>query len=435
MSLEGGNLAILCGAGLSMGSPTDLPSAAALTTTCVAAYESITGDTVPVSQRADLEAFASFLIDRNQLVVPFIERIVPWEARFQRRPNAGHVAIADLLLSNAIVAAVSTNYDTHIEDASADLGEGDPRGALDGVEANLYADRYKPLLKLHGCCRRSRNETVWHPRQLDDPTISARISSAATWLAGHLQGRDLLIVGFWSDWAYLNAVLESCVQSVRPQAIIVVNPDTASTLQTKAHSLWSWTQACGAHFFHEEEPAEVFLHDLRRVALEQFVRRLLFASTGKFLDLLGREFSGTLPDLALLSVEALFAFRHDIAARASDEPVRTQRPEGLEHAGAILLRMIELDAEFLGDMLVLNGEGIRLIRRPSGTRMSQVRADLDSAGGLSPAVDRVVCVDCLSDSLPSDIVRGSRPAGIVRGGSSATWMSIDEFYPYLGIAV
>lgn len=435
VSLESGNLAILCGAGLSMGAPTRLPSAATLTTDAVAKYEAITGDTVPAEHREDLEAFADFLIDRGHLIAPFIERVVPWETRFQRCPNPGHAAIADLLLSNAIVAAISTNYDTHIEDAAADLGEGDPRPALDGVEANLHSSRHRPLLKIHGCCRRSRNETIWHKRQLEEAAISGRIASAAAWLAGNLQGRDLLIVGFWSDWAYLNTVLESCIQDVAPQAIIVVNPGTEEELGEKAPGLSEWGRSCGVDFFHEREFAEVFLEDLRRVASELFVRMLLHASRTKFEDLLGRAFGGSLPDLTTLSVEALYALRHDLTSPGNGEPARTLRPDGLEYAGAILLRTIELGGEVTGNVVVLDGEGIRFVRRPSGTRMSQIRSEMDAAGDMPPGVDRVVCIDCLDDSAPSHIVRGSRPPGVVRRGSSALWISDREFHDRLGIAI
>ena len=62
--------------------------------------------------------------------------------------------------------------------------------------------------KIHGCCVKERVNTIWCNQQLTaDPTIRARIERYKTWLLASLPNKDLLIIGFWTDWKYLNDVL------------------------------------------------------------------------------------------------------------------------------------------------------------------------------------------------------------------------------------
>src|SRR2546430_2786721 len=52
--------------------------------------------------------------------------------------------------------------------------------------------------------------------------IDARIAGIQAWLDVRLQHKDLVVVGFWSDWAYLNDALVACVGTGTPARIIVV---------------------------------------------------------------------------------------------------------------------------------------------------------------------------------------------------------------------
>ena len=190
-----------------MSSPTNLSSATALAQTCAGKYTQITGSPLPDDVRTDLELLADHFLGLNRLRE--LLHFVPWES-FSRNPNGGHVAVADFLCCGALTLATTTNYDTHIEDAALQLGEGDFQSALDGVEAGELPDRHRPLVKLHGCHRRDRANTLWAHSQLDGNTgntaIRERLDRTRTWLTGQFAGRDLIIVGFWTDWDYLNDV-------------------------------------------------------------------------------------------------------------------------------------------------------------------------------------------------------------------------------------
>lgn len=70
--------------------------------------------------------------------------------------------------------------------------------------------------------------------QLTEPTIATRIDKSKVWMAANLRQKDLLIVGFWSDWEYLNAVISSALGNVQPLSVTVVDLSPADVLQQKA---------------------------------------------------------------------------------------------------------------------------------------------------------------------------------------------------------
>ena len=102
-----------------------------------------------------------------------------------------------------------TNYDVLIERAAAQLG-GEVEVALDGDEAAFFKTC---ILKIHGCQRR-KLATVWCPEQLDKEPILSHMEKSQVWLKSQLRLKDLISVGFWSDWSYLNDLLESCVNGI-----------------------------------------------------------------------------------------------------------------------------------------------------------------------------------------------------------------------------
>ena len=76
-------------------------------------------------------------------------------------------------------------------------------GALTGREALEFTNDANPLIKFHGCLTRKR-ETLWTQAQLADPPIADRIHSCSEWMRLQLPNKDLVVIGFWTDWGYLN---------------------------------------------------------------------------------------------------------------------------------------------------------------------------------------------------------------------------------------
>src|SRR4051812_14601986 len=89
----------------------------------------------------------------------------------------------------------------------------------------------------------SPEETVWTKSQLGEPIIASRIEKSRVWMAANLREKDLLVVGFWTDWAYLNEVIGNALTGVTPLSVTVVDMATTQQLQDKAPDLWNLAHA------------------------------------------------------------------------------------------------------------------------------------------------------------------------------------------------
>ena len=207
--MNAGRLVILCGAGLSMAQPSNLPAAWKVAEMCFDEYKLKIDPSIDMALRHDLEALAEHFVGLKNLKTVFIENIVPW-VEFERPPNPGHAAIADFLITKNFAAGLSGNYDKLIERCAWNYGA-DFVGSLDGDEATVANYKQAPLLKFHGCGHRDRSSTVWATSQLDDLNIASRIEKSKVWMAANLRKKDLLVVGFWSDWNYLNQILDGAI--------------------------------------------------------------------------------------------------------------------------------------------------------------------------------------------------------------------------------
>jgi hypothetical protein len=58
----------------------------------------------------------------------------------------------------------------------------------------------------------------------------------------NLPGRHLVVVGFWSDWGYLNDVLADAFSIATAASVTVVSPGDSASLETKAPLLWGSQQ-------------------------------------------------------------------------------------------------------------------------------------------------------------------------------------------------
>jgi hypothetical protein len=214
-SLYAGRLALICGAGLSMAGPSSLPSAAVLARKAKTKYDETFGTSrLPLAESIDDQA--QFFFERGELYTVYLRTYID-RHDFAAPPNAGHFAVADLLLISGITTAVSTNVDTLIEGAGDTLlghiGAGISRAMVAAVPHNQC-----PLLKVHGCWSDPAT-TIWARGQVDAEPFRKRIHEAGRWLEVRLLDRDLLIVGYWTDWDYLNEVLRRALGAVTPSRV------------------------------------------------------------------------------------------------------------------------------------------------------------------------------------------------------------------------
>src|ERR1017187_5737276 len=148
------------------------------------------------------------------------------------------------------------------------------RGALDGQEAQTFGANESPLVKFHGCLHIDRKKTLWTSGQLVDPAITQRISTCSDWMKLVFPGKDLVVVGFWTDWGYLNSVLASALCAGGFNSITVVDPASGAALQVKAPTLWTTLTSGTTQFLHIQASGSDALVELQkafsRVWLKKF---------------------------------------------------------------------------------------------------------------------------------------------------------------------
>lgn len=423
-------LSVLAGAGLSMAPPSSLPSAAALAVTAKGRYAATYGNTRPPLPDP-LEQQAEFFFQRGELATVYFNTLVGHHA-FAGPPNEGHYAVADFLLIHALRSTVTTNVDTMIETAGQSL-YGEIGVGLDGNELAALPPDVAPLLKLHGCRARDLPNSVWAPGQLAAEPVVTRITRSTTWLRAHLLNRDLLIVGYWTDWDYLNAVLEATLNTVTPSRVIVVDPAPTASFAAKAPALFALGERATNGFHHVQESGADFLTDLRRQFSRTFVRRVLHSGGDDY-----AAHAGAPANIAWLEPQAtdnslLWQIRRDLEGCLPNKPAQSRMPPAGESlVGLTILQLQAAGAVVEGPYWKLGTKVVRVLR---AVNKLLHRVEADYAWETAPAIapDIVIAVGAESQLLPAHIARSGTPSTIARG-SKSTWYNRPDALSALGIA-
>ena len=419
-SMEAGRLVILCGAGLSMAPPSSLPSAWEVAAQCYDHYAETIDPACPAEFRDDLEALAGIFVANGNLGSVFIDTLVPW-SRFVRPPNPGHAAVADFLITGAAAGAISANYDNLIERRAHEYGF-DLMASLDGDEAMVHARKHGPLLKFHGCSQRDRRATVWTTSQLtDDPVIARRIEKTKRWMAANLRERDFLVVGFWSDWSYLNAIVAEAMTDVTPLSMTVVDPAAVDVLRTKAPELWALAHAPLVRFRHVQGSGAEALDGLRKAFSQSYLRRVLTAGRAAMEAELGHPCDQAWFASPEFGSEELYALRRDAEGVPMVEAAMRRAPGPSEVLGYAHLLLRRAGARVTAKGYEHAGRRIRVVNG-AGALLASVRARFKEP--LFDEDDVVVCAGATDVGLPMDLVRAGRPGDIVRPAPMASWLDI-----------
>lgn len=421
-SMNAGRLIIVCGAGLSMAAPSNLPSARRIAEMCFDKYSQTVDPNFNPALRDNLEALAEHFVGLHTLKTVFIENLVPWES-FVATSNPGHAAIADFLITRGAVAGLSTNYDILIERHAWDYGF-DFRASLDGDQAALHANRQAPLLKFHGCAHIDRLATVWAPSQLTEPSVAQRITKSKTWMAANLRQKDLLIVGFWSDWKYLNGIINAALQDVEPLSVTVVDTSETAQLQDKAPELWAIAHGHGVTFAHVQESGADVLDELRRAFSASYLRRVFAAGRVTFETTTAAICDPTWLELPAFKAETLYRWRRDAEGVPSTKPATKKEPGQSEALGYFHLLLRRAGAEPREDGYHLNGRTIRVING-AATVLSSLRARFIEAPATIVA-DVVVAVGATDLGVPANVVRTGRIGDVVRPVAQGAWFDMQS---------
>ncbi|MBE2242144.1 MAG: SIR2 family protein [Burkholderiaceae bacterium] len=412
-----------------MAPPSSLPSAWRVAEMCFDDYRLTIDPVIDPALRDNLEALAEHFAGLNTLKAVFIEHLVPWR-EFVRPPNPGHAAVADFLITKIVVAGLSSNYDTLIERCAWDYGA-DLRGSLDGEQATVASHKQAPLLKFHGCSHIDRGSTVWAPSQLHDAIVSDRIAKSKIWMAANLRQKDMLVVGFWSDWDYLNRVLGDAVQGLDPLSVTVIDPSPIAALQTKAPGLWALAHQPQVTFSHIQESGADALDELRRAFSENYARQVLAAGSAVLVAKTGVACNPAWLTVAGLDGEALYDWRRDAEGVPSGKPAIARSPQNIDLLGYFHLLLRRAGAVQQPRGYTLAGQSIRVVNG-AGSDLSTVAKRFIEAPA-APTADVFVAAGSMDLGLPGHLVRPGITGSVVRPRAGGKWLTIEQAQAELGI--
>lgn len=428
-SMHAGRLVVICGAGLSMGAPSNLPAAWRVAESSFDKYALEVDPTCNPLMRNDLEAFAQHFVGLHTLQSVFIESLVPWHL-FVKPPNAGHAAVADFLVTRAAVAALSANYDTLIEQSA--VGNGfDFQNSLDGDEATTRSRTQAPLLKFHGCATRDRLATVWAPSQLSEPPIADRIAKSKIWMAANLRQKDLLVVGFWSDWAYLNTLLGTVLDGLAPLSVTVIDLAEATVLQAKAPDLWALANGPKVEFTHVQQSGAEALAELRKAFSRNYLRGVLAAGKQAFEVSTGAACHSAWLEPPDFDNETLYNLRRDAEGISAGQPASKSKPSQCEIVGVFHLLLRQAGAATTALGYDLAGRSIRVVNG-AGAVLNQLRSKFVEAPTIAPT-DIVVAAGATNLPLPGNVVRPGSAGSFIRPTAMGEWFDLDGARAELGI--
>lgn len=417
-SIEANRLVLLCGAGLSVPQPSGLMSAVQVSRACYDRYVPIMA--LPAAMRDNVEELARHFYDSGEFASVFLG-LVPW-SELVGQPNEGHIAAADFLICRAIEAVLTANFDPLIENWATSM-KVDMRPALDGQEAVNFARDCGPLVKFHGCHVRDRDRTLWTQAQLVDAIVSARIASCSHWMGLTLPGRDLLVVGFWTDWGYLNDVIANALNVNPFNSVTVIDPKTSAELQANAPALWARLTGGTGHFRHVRASGAEALAELR-VAFSKVWARRFYDLGQPMLEANGKSYSALVPGM---TSDEFYEFRRDAEGVPYHRAAKQKSPPlGAAAAAFFHLLLIGANATRNGAWYEYGGKLIRVIHG-AGEAVNTIRERYKEPPAARQP-DIVVCAGSLGMRVPGHLIASGRGASVVRpkAGGTTSWLTIEQ---------
>jgi hypothetical protein len=245
-----------------------------------------------------------------------------------------------------------------------------------------------------------------------------------------LAGVDLLFVGFWSDWNYLNAIFAAVLEETGPAWVMLVDPGGLGWLAAKAPQL-SAIAGDADKFVHEQMSGDVFLEELRVEFSRMWVRRFYGLGVGSFEAQMAAICPPAFLEPLPLSAAELYDVRRDSEGVPLTRVAVTREPPMSATAAAyahLLLR--NAGAVAIGSWWSFGGKTLRVVNG-GGRSLPEIREDFEEPGAM-PAADVVICAGAFELGLPGHILRRGVPGGIVRPAPYAEWLTLEEARARLG---
>jgi len=247
-------------------------------------------------------------------------------------------------------------------------------------------------------------------------------------------GKDLLIVGFWTDWGYLNEVLENLLETQAPASVTVIDPQETDRLEEKAPGLWAILSGI-PRFAHVRMSGDEALSELRSAFSGMWVRKQnrrgaeIFAdeNDGEAVD----DAHLPCPDVGCLD---LYDIRRDAEGVAYDRAARLATPDlSAGRVAYVRLRLKQAGAVEEGPYLSLNGRLIRVVNC-SNMSISRLRERYNEAPS-GRGADLVICAGATGRGTTENIVRGGGSSSLVGAtlGGEVTWATEADGLAELGL--
>jgi hypothetical protein len=423
-AIETDSLVFLCGAGLSVPLPSDLPTAVRVAQACYDTWQPT--ESLDPALRDNVDLLAGHFYARGDFERVFIQKLVPWND-LVGSPNRGHAAVADLLISRSAHAALSANFDPMIE-RWAEERKIAMRGALTGQEAVAFADVTNPLIKFHGCLQRDRERTLWTQHQLAEPQIQQRTASCSQWMNLHLPGKHLVVVGFWTDWGYLNDVLANAFAIANASSVTVIDPSPKKDLQAKAPTLWAKLNSLSHAFEHVQVSGADALDELRTAYSKAWVRK--FYALGQAAS--GKVSPAATPDA--MACDDLYNVRRDAEGVPYNHAAKWKTPAPSATQAALAhMMLLDAGATKQGAWLEHGGRLIRVVNG-AGEALATVQKRYNEPTTI-PQSEIVVCAGSIALGVPARVIASGRGASMMRPapGGGSEWLTLEEAQTELGL--
>jgi len=250
-------------------------------------------------------------------------------------------------------------------------------------------------------------------------------------MAANLRQKDLLIVGFWSDWEYLNAIISAALGEVQPLSVTVIDLLPADVLQQKAPELWQIAHADNVTFEHVRESGADALDELRRAFSASYLRQVLVGGRVIFEHTTGIVCDPTWLEMADFDSETLYGWRRDAEGVSTAEPATRIRPGNSEALGFFHLLLRRAGATQRADGYDLNGRVIRVINGAESV-LGSLRAKFIEPP-VATTADIVVAVGATDLGVPSNVVRSGRVGDLVRPETGGRWLDLPSARAELNI--
>jgi hypothetical protein len=273
---------------------------------------------------------------------------------------------------------------------------------------------------------------LWTRSQLPEQEIEQRIASCVRWMNLTLPGKDLLIVGFWSDWRYLNDVLAQTISITGIGSVTVVDPATTAQLQVKAPALWDRLTSTAAPFQHVQASGVDALDELR-LAFSKVWARKFFRLGKPVIESAGGIYPVAIESLAWQR-EDIYNLRRDAEGVPYNRAAQKKEPgpEAAQAAVAHIL-LIQANATCQGAWYHHGGRTVRIVQG-GGQALATVRERYNEPPSTPPA-EIVICAGANDIHVPGKVISAGQGASIIRPapGGGSLWLTLDQARAELAI--